>query len=242
MPMSPTLRQRHVQPEVMDQPGLNGGEHHQALSALARINWISASGLILWPSIRALYQKRVKAGDTRPVRVLDVATGGGDVPVRLWRRAKRNRIPLQVSGCDVSPTAIEHARQFASAHNAEVAFFQRDVLAEALPDGFDVITCSLFLHHLDEEQALALLRRMRESAGTLALVNDLERTPAGWWAAYFGSRILTQSPVVHVDALLSVEGAFTPGEALTLARRAGWEGARVCRRFPFRYLLSWRRP
>ena len=129
-----------------------------------------------------------------------------------------------VSGCDVSPTAIEHARRYAAENGAEVNFFQRDVLAEPLPEGFDVITCSLFLHHLDEGQALTLLRRMRESAGTLALVNDLDRCTAGWWAAYLGSRILTRSPVVHVDALLSVEGAFTPNEALDLARRAGWEG------------------
>src|SRR5262245_60787531 len=111
MPVSRTLRQRHLQPEVMDQQGLDGGEHHQALIALARINWISASGLILWPSIRALCLERAKAGDTRPIRVLDVATGCGDLPVRLWRRAKRNRTPLEVSGCDVSPTAIEHARR-----------------------------------------------------------------------------------------------------------------------------------
>jgi SAM-dependent methyltransferase len=242
MPGSRTLRQRHLQPEVMDQPDLDDGQHHQALSALARINWISASGLILWPSIRALCNERSKTGDARPVRVLDVATGGGDVPVGLWRRAKRNGIPLEVSGCDVSATAVEHARRYAGEHNADVTFFQRDVLAEPLPDGFDIITCSLFLHHLNEDQAITLLRRMREVAGRLALVNDLDRNPAGWWAAYLGSRILTRSAVVHVDALLSVEGAFTPGEALKLARRAGWDGARVRRKFPVRYLLSWRRP
>jgi hypothetical protein len=46
---------------------------------------------------------------------------------------------------------------------------------------------------------------------------------------------------VHVDALLSVEGAFTPDEALAVAHEAGWDGATVGRKFPFRYLLSWRR-
>src|SRR5262245_57927787 len=242
MPASYTLLQRRLQPEVMDQPGLDNGQHHQALNALARINWIIASGLNFWPPIRALCNDRRKAGDARPVRVLDVATGAGDVPVRLWRWAKRDRIPLEVAGCDVSRTAIEHARRYAADHGANVSFLQRDVLNEPLLDGFDVITCSLFLHHLTEEQSLTLLRRMREAASSLTLVNDLDRCLAGWLAAYLGSRILTRSPVVHADALMSVEGAFTPGEAHQLARRAGWDGARLQRKFPFRYLLSWRRP
>lgn len=242
MPESRSLRQRHLQAEVMDQPGLGDREHHHALEALARINRLSASAQILWPQVRRLCEDRRQAGDRRPVRLLDVATGGGDVPVRLWRRTRRRRLALEVAGCDVSPTAIEHAREYAARHGADVNFFRHDVLADPLPGGYDVVTCSLFLHHLDEELAVILLRRMREAAGSLALVNDLARGAAGWWAAYVGSRILTRSPVVHVDAIRSVEGAFTPEEALALALKAGWAGAQVRRRFPFRYLLSWRGP
>lgn len=233
---------RHLQPEVMDQPGLDHGQHHRALDAMARVNWISGSGRILWPAIRMLCEERRRTGDLRPVRLLDVATGGGDVPASLSRRAKRKGILLEVAGCDVSPTAIEHARKYAGACGAETTFFQRDVLADPLPEGYDVITCSLFLHHLNEEQALVVLRKMSEATGRLALVNDLARGRLGWLAAYLGSRIITRSPVVHVDATVSVEGAFTPEEALVLARRAGWDGAQVRRKFPFRYLLSWRRP
>ena len=226
----------------MDQPGLDHGQHHWALDAIARVNWISGSGRILWPAIRALCDERRRAGDVGPVRLLDVATGAGDVPVSLCRRAKRSGIPLEVAGCDISPTAVEHARKYATERGADAAFFRCDVLAEPLPAGYDVITSSLFLHHLNEEQALVLLRKMRDAAGSLALVNDLARGRMGWLAAYLGSRIITRSPVVHVDAPLSVEGAFTPNEALALAHRAGWSGAQVRRKFPYRYLLSWRRP
>jgi SAM-dependent methyltransferase len=239
---SPSLRQRHLQPEIMDQPGLDPGHHRQALEALARVNWLSASALILWPPIRALCRERRKAGDPRPVRVLDVATGGGDVPVRLWRRARRKGYPLEVAGCDFSPGAIEHARGYAARNGADVSFFRLDVFSDPIPSGFDVITSSLFLHHLDEEQAVAVLRKMREAAGRLVLVNDLARGRGGWWAAYMGTRILTRSSMVHTDGVLSVEGAFTPAEALAVARRAGWDGATVRRKFPFRFLLSGSRP
>lgn len=239
---SSSLRQRNLQPEVMDQPDLDAGEHHLALDSLARINRISSSARILWRPIRKLCDERKKAGNTKPVRVLDVATGGGDVPVRLGQIAQREGYALDIAGCDFSPIAIEHARAFAAANKAKVNFFPLDVIAEPLPDGYDVITCSLFLHHLNEEQAMTVLSKMRQSAGQLAMVNDLARVRLGWWAAFFGSRILSRSRTVHVDALLSVEGAFTRSEALALAVRAGWDGATVHRRFPFRFLLKWSRP
>jgi len=236
------LKDRHRQPEVMDQPGLDPRGHHQALSALARVNWISATAGVLWPPIRDLCGERLKSMDPRPVRVLDVATGGGDVPIRLWHRARRARLPLEVAGCDVSPLAIDHARKQAARRRAHVTFFVLDVLKDSFPAGYDVITCSLFLHHLDEADAVAVLTKMRESAGILVLVSDLNRTRIGWLAVLVGSRVLTRSPVVHTDATLSVEGAFTLDEALALARQAGMEGARVRPRFPFRFLLTWRRP
>jgi 2-polyprenyl-3-methyl-5-hydroxy-6-metoxy-1,4-benzoquinol methylase len=221
----------------MDQPDLDAGEHHRALRALARINWLSASARILWPAMRNLCRERAAKGDATPVRVLDVATGGGDVPVRLWHKARRANLSLEVAGCDFSSVAIEHARTFATAHQAKVDFFTLDVLAASIPRDYDVITSSLFLHHLADKR---LRSRSRDSAGELAVVNA-SRGRTGWLAAFIGSRVLTRSPTVHTDATLSVEGAFTPNEALELARRAGWNGATVQRKFPFRYLLSWRR-
>ena len=58
MPAS-DLRQRHLQPEIMDQAGLDPGEHHQALKAISRINRVSSSARILWPSIRDLARERL---------------------------------------------------------------------------------------------------------------------------------------------------------------------------------------
>ena len=55
------------------------------------------------------------------------------------------------------------------------------------------------------------------------------------------TRVLSGSRVVHVDGPRSVEGAFTALEAQKLAERAGLAGARVSRRWPCRYLLSWSR-
>jgi 2-polyprenyl-3-methyl-5-hydroxy-6-metoxy-1,4-benzoquinol methylase len=232
-----SLGRRDRRAEIMDQPGLDPRQHRAALHGLSRINLVSGSARILWAEI-----SRIAKSYGEPLRVLDVATGGGDVPLRLWRRARRAGLPIHFSGCDISPTALELARERAARNESDVEFFHADVLSDGVPDDFDIVTCSLFLHHLEEPDALELLRKMGHAATRAVLVNDLARGRFGYLLAAIGSRFLTRSRVVHVDGPLSVRAAFTPKEALELANRAGLSGAIVARRWPCRFLLSWSRP
>ena len=231
------LARRHRVPELMDQPGLDAREHARALRGLRRINVLSRSSAILWPAIARLARDRPGP----PIRVLDLASGGGDVAIGLARRAARARLNVQVVGCDISSQAIDHARRQAEARDLDVRFFPCDVLHEPLPDGYDVLTCSLFLHHLDEDDAVALLRRMATAARRTVRVNDLVRSRPGYWLAWLGCRVLSRSRIVRYDGPASVAGAFTPREALSLATRAGLAGATVTRHWPQRYLLAWSR-
>jgi SAM-dependent methyltransferase len=230
------LEQRRLRPEVMDQPDLDPAQHARALRGLARINWWSRSSGILWPALLAL------APAAGPLRVLDLATGAGDVPIRLSRRARRAGIPVRIEGCDVSAVAVDYARRRAERVGADVRFFVHDALAEPLLSGYDVVMCSLFLHHLERGQARTLLARMAEQARQLVLVNDLVRSPAGLLLAHVGTRLLSRSWVVHTDGPRSVAGAFTTAELRELAAEAGLVGAEVAWRWPFRMLLTWRRP
>lgn len=230
MPVLPSLARRDRVPERMDDPALDPAEHRRALAALARLNAFSRSAAVVWRPIRALARE---VG--RPLRVLDVATGSGDVPAALARKAAAAGLAVEVAGCDVSPTAVEAAAR------AGVTAFRHDVLAEPLPAGYDVVTCSLFLHHLADDDAVTLLRRVKEAAGSLVLVNDLSRSRFSYAATWAACHLLTRSRVVHFDGPASVRSAFTPAEALALADRAGLTGATVGSRFPCRFLLQWRR-
>jgi 2-polyprenyl-3-methyl-5-hydroxy-6-metoxy-1,4-benzoquinol methylase len=232
-----SLSQRNHQPEIMDEPDLDPHRHAAALHGLERINGWSGSARILWPPIRELARRL----DKRPLQLLDVATGAGDVPIRLGRKAQRAGVPLRIMACDRSSFALEYAQDRAKAAHMPIEFFAWDALREDFPSQYDVITCSLFLHHLDEEEAVAFLGRVGRAARHLVLINDLDRSRTGYLLAYFGSRILTASPVVHTDGPRSVEGAFTRSEVLALAGRAGLHGATAHRRWPCRFLLQWSR-
>lgn len=221
----------------MDQPGLDERAHAQALRGLERVNRLSRSAAIFWPTLQALARQQSEAS----LRVLDLACGGGDVTVALAQLAARDNVPLNMAGCDISETALKIAEQRALTAGVSVEFFQQDVLAAPLPARFDVVICSLFLHHLDEAQAVGLLRTMSQAAERAVLVNDLVRSRAGYWLAVLGTRLLSRSRIVHVDGPLSVAGAFTATEALQLFEQAGLPNATISRRWPQRMLLTWRR-
>src|SRR3954454_10429298 len=118
----------------MDRPDLPADRHDRALDGLARLNWWSGSARILWRPIR----RRAAKPPGRPLRLLDVACGAGDVLAALAGRARRAGVALQLHGCDISPTALEHARRRAA--GLDVTLDRRDALAGPLPAGFDVVT------------------------------------------------------------------------------------------------------
>jgi SAM-dependent methyltransferase len=222
----------------MDQPGLDAERHRAALRGLERLNLWSGSARILWPSIRRILRARGSA----PLRILDLATGAGDVPIALATRAARAGFRVEIEAWDRSPVAVAHARERANCRRAAVCFREADALHTTIPEDVDVVISSLFLHHLADEDAVALLRRMANAARRLLLVNDLRRCRRGFLLAHAATRVLTTSAVVHTDGPRSVEAAFTVAEARALASAARLEEARVVRRWPFRFLLTWEPP
>lgn len=229
------MMRRVLTPELMDDPALDPRRHGAALVGLARLNRLAQSPSILWPLVR-------RAGEERGGRVslLDVATGSGDVPIALAARARRAGIDLALSVCDVSETALGAARARAARAGVPLDAWRQDAVAEPFDRRFDVLTSSLFLHHLNEEDSVAFLRNASAAAGLL-LVSDLRRDAVGLGLAWGWSRVATRSCVVHADAVQSVRAAYTPAEAEALADRAGLSDATVRPCWPRRMLLSWRR-
>lgn len=234
-----SLKARHREPEWMDQPDIEAGLHHHALAALRRLNRISRTAHSLWRPIQRLAEE----DRGRPLRVLDLASGGGDVARGLAKLAVRAKLAVEVDGCDISPLAIRHAQERADRDGlSRVRFFTQDVVRDDLPREYDVVCCSLFLHHLAEDDAVRVIKKMAAVARSLVLIDDLRRSPQGYALVWLGCRLLTRSPVVHVDGPLSVRAAFTLGEAARLAEEAGLVGFRLVKRWPQRFLLSWRKP
>jgi 2-polyprenyl-3-methyl-5-hydroxy-6-metoxy-1,4-benzoquinol methylase len=169
---------------------------------------------------------------------LDVASGSGDLPIAWARRAKREGVRLEISTLDISEFAVEEQLRRAAEAGVRIAAIRKDCLSEPLPTGFDVVTNSLFMHHLEDDEVVALIRAMRQAARRRVVICDLERSRLNLGLVSIGSQLLSRSKVVHHDARLSVRGAYTTAELGNLAERATGECVRVERLFPCRMLVS----
>jgi len=238
MSLLPSVDVRDRQDELMDDPQLSSERHDAALRALSRINRISGSAQVVWRPVVQL----AKQQGLQKLRVLDVATGSGDIPLALWKKARRSKLDLEVHGVDISPRAVENSKQRADAAGALATFAVHDALGDELPAGYDVVTASLFTHHLENEDVVNLLGKMKRAAGKMVLVNDLVRSRLNLLMVQFASRLVTRCDVVHVDGPLSVRAAFTVDEFRTLADQAGLDNAKISKRWPCRFLLEWRKP
>jgi 2-polyprenyl-3-methyl-5-hydroxy-6-metoxy-1,4-benzoquinol methylase len=229
------LQERKWHAELLDDPGLDTPEVYRALDGLRRLNFISRSAGTLWAEMKKL----ARARQLRHLRVLDIACGGGDVAIALMRRAKKSGIALVVEACDLNPRSLEYARQKAGQAGHTIKFFVRDVLDEPLPGDYDIVVCSLFLHHLQEHEAIKLLRHLAGAARYLVLLNDLQRSMVNCAMVWLGSRLLSRSHVVHRDAMLSMKNAFTRAELAALAERAGLREFSITALLPARMMLRW---
>lgn len=229
------LASRFREPEIMDDPALEPAAHLRALRGLERINHWSRSAESLWGPVFSLARKIPRT----PLRVLDLACGGGDNTVRLWKMSRRLGFPIEAEGCDISPRAVEYAQERAQQLGARVRFFQFNLLEEEIPSDYDVLLSSLFFHHLSEEDVCRVLQQMKEGARRLLIVNDLLRNWKGFLFAYLGAPLLACSRVVHSDGVKSVRAAFSLEEVRSLSEKAGLEAAQISPCWPERFLLVW---
>jgi len=216
---------------------------------LATINVISlTAGQLARAVVRIVATDRPTGRRTgQPLRIVDVACGGGDLSVALAGRLARllgpgsdaGRPAVEILGIDLSSRAIDRARDYAARKGCRlVDFAVRDVLAEGCPP-CDVAISSLFLHHLDDAAAADVLRSMAAAARLGGAVSDLVRSRTGLVLAVLGTTLLARSRVARVDGPLSVRAARTPAEYRRLADRAGLPHATVRRTWPERVLLEW---
>src|SRR3954470_5771796 len=171
--------------------------------------------------------------------LLDVGTGGADIPRELLRLAETAGVSLAVRATDVRPEIVEMARARSRAvPDLELSLAEAGSLDFA-SDSFDIVHSSLLLHHLEPDVAVEMLREMRRVARVGVIVNDLDRRRAWWAMAKLLGAVATRNEYTRNDAPLSVARAYRPDEISALAAKAGLrEVKRVWARPPYRYGLA----
>ena len=205
-----------AEPELMDRPDADPAELEAALRSLRGLNRYFGSYRI----ISTFVQRWIKCGDR--LRIADLATGSADIPRFVVDHARRVGAKVEVVAVDNQPSTIQSAQRL-SAGYPEIACTRADVLSFGGKGEYDLVICSLALHHFSDEDAVRLLRRSRELSRRFVLVSDLRR---GWLArvgVYLLTMLIYRDRMTREDGRASARRAFSFGELCELARQAGWE-------------------
>jgi 2-polyprenyl-3-methyl-5-hydroxy-6-metoxy-1,4-benzoquinol methylase len=221
---------RRIEAERMDAPDTTWPEFASALRDLAFLNRIGRS----YPPVTSFLDRVVRETGATRLTVLDVGAGGGDTIERMHRWAAKRGVTIAVTGLDRSPWAGRYAAD--AGVNAE--WLTLDLFALDPERRFDVVVCSLFAHHLEEEATLIRFLRWIDVHATRAwLISDLHRSWIPWASVWAGTRLLRLDPMVCHDGPISFAKALDRGEWQRAIAASG-VAAELHWGFPFRWLVS----
>src|SRR5579872_4938956 len=140
------VNERSITAEIMDGPDVDPAAHAEALAGLRRINAASkAAARMARPIIQLARREKLNR-----LSMLDIACGGGDVPVGVVLAACEAGIEIDLTLLDRSDTALKLAAGAAGRVGISCQCVQADLMDDWNKSNFDVVTCSLFLHHVPE--------------------------------------------------------------------------------------------
>jgi len=176
-------------------------------------------------------------GPSDKLRIIDLATGSGDIPRLIVDFARKAGAEVEIDAVDFQASTIEVARKL-SVGFPEIGYHCGDIHHFGDERSYDIVLFSLALHHFSNGEAVALLRRCRALSREKVLVADLCRSRF----AKFGVDLLTSTvfreAMTRNDARASVERSFSFQELDHLAREAGWRDYGH-RRFRFARQAIW---
>jgi ubiquinone/menaquinone biosynthesis C-methylase UbiE len=220
---------RVVLPELLDDDRGTPAEVAAGLGDLRMVNrrfgGASAS--------TSLLRRVARARGLKQLTLLDVGGASGDV-ARAAQRA------LAEEGIELRATILDRARS-----HLEGSFpcVLGDALALPFSDnGFDVVHCSLFLHHLEPDAIARFAAEALRVARVAFVANDLRRHRAHLALVYAGMP-LYRSRLTRHDAPVSIRRSYTEEEMKQILQPVPAGRVDITRHYLFRMgIVAWKAP
>jgi len=227
------LKRRNYEPELMDGEDIPFTEFQDFLRSLETINILTTA---YRPTLRWL-QKMMTAPYGEPLHILDAGCGNGDMLRRVERLALHKKQKTVLSGVDLHPWSRQSAE--ASYPVSSIRYKTADIFSFEPEEPVDFIICSLFTHHLDDEQLIRFLSWIDEHAARGWFINDLHRHIIPYYFIKLATGMFSRNRLIRNDAAVSVARAFSVADWQRMLDKAGIGGrARVQWFFPFRLCVS----
>jgi len=224
--------QRSYELELLDAPNIPKELLFKNLRELDVVNRLLGGHAITLSGI-----KKLVVDKTKTYRIVDIGCGGGDAMKQIAKWASANHFKIELIGVDMNADAIqfmnEECKEFSNITGVMSDY--RDYLKSNT--NVDIVHCSLFCHHLKDDELVELFQYMNQYAKAGFIINDLQRHWFAYYSIKFLTRLLNGSTLVKNDAPLSVLRGFRKEELNALLEKSKVKYYTIKWKWAFRYLL-----
>ena len=226
---------RRASPELLDSDSGTRAEIAGSLSDLRFFNrcfgGVATTG--------SLIQRVARRTGEFEFSMLEVAAGDGSLAQDLCSSLSHRGIRLHITLLD---RALSHLSGGKSRNGTRLPSVVADALRLPFSNSaFDLVSCSLFAHHLSPEQVTLFAGESLRVCRHAVLVNDLIRHPLHLALIYAGMP-LYRSRLTRHDAPASVRQAYTTQEMSALFQQAQAANVEVRRHYLYRMgIIAWKR-
>jgi 2-polyprenyl-3-methyl-5-hydroxy-6-metoxy-1,4-benzoquinol methylase len=226
------FHKRSEEKEFLDDFQCEGEDLKQNLRELKFINkWLGGNNV----TFSGLEKALKNTSEKNNLRIADLGCGGGDILELIAQWGRKKKLKLSLTGIDVNEFIINYAKENTSSY-PEICYERLNVFSEEFSMmEFDIVNCTLFCHHLDDDSLVKLFSQLKNQTKIAIVINDLHRH----WLAYHSIKWLTKlfskSFMVKNDAKLSVLRGFSREELKTIINRSGFTNCSIQWRWAFRW-------
>lgn len=224
-------KDRSNAPELMDDFAMEGEVLRDALDKIASINKLLGGNAVTLEGVERLLGTEAD----REISILDVGCGNGDMLRVLADYGRRKGLRFQLWGVDANEFTIGHARKLSSGYD-NISYVCSDIFEEIKQERvYDVILCTLTLHHFKDEALLQLMEGFIRKANLGIVVNDLHRSALAYYLFKLICFVFGLNSMSRDDGLISILRGFKRQDLLGYTRQLNLKKYLIRWKWAFRY-------
>ena len=230
--MNTKFKYRSNEKELLDETNIQQDLLFKNLRELDILNRTTAGHSITLKGIKLLVTDHAKI-----YHIVDLGCGSGDSLRAIADWARKNNFNVQLTGVDMNVDVIEYLKKHCRTY-PEISGITSDY-QEFLDrnTSVDIVHCSLFCHHLNDDEMINLFTYFNEKVTTGFVINDLQRNWMAYYSAWFFTRLLNGTILAKNDGPVSVLRAFKVSELKHLLQKANIKNYIIQKKRLFRILI-----
>lgn len=230
--MSTKFKYRSNEKELLDETNIQQDLLFKNLRELDILNRTTGGHAI---SLKGI--KQLATDSAKTYHIVDLGCGSGDSMRAYADWARKNNFKVQLTGVDMNADVIEYLKKHCSTYPeiTGITADYQDFLDRN--SSVDIVHCSLFCHHLNEDELLKMFTYFSEKVTTGFVINDLQRNWLAYYSAWVFTRLFNGTILAKNDGPVSVLRAFKASELKHLLGKANIKNYVIQKKRFFRFLI-----